>query len=129
MNATHRYVLTDHDIPKGARIFGSRFVDEVKHQGTDKAFEKSRLILQAYQDSEKSLVLTQFPTIQRMSQCFLICLAAMKDDATLYLRDISQVYVQSLTNLNRDLYIRSAPELAAALGIPKGTVVKVIKPL
>jgi hypothetical protein len=121
--------IKDHDIPKGARIFGSRFVDEVKHQGTDKAFEKSRLVVQAYRDSEKSLVLTQSPTIQRMSQRLLICLAAMKDDATLYLRDISQAYVQSLTNLNRDFYIRSAPELAAALGIPKGTVVKVIKPL
>src|SRR5690242_2002347 len=64
-----------------------------------------------------------------MSQRLLLCLAAMKDDATLYLRDISQAYVQPLMNLNRDFYIRSAPELAAALGIPKGTVVKVIKPL
>lgn len=32
-------------------------------------------------------------------------------------------------NLNRDFYIHSTPELAAALGIPKETVVKVTKPL
>jgi hypothetical protein len=33
------------DIPKGARIFNSQFVDEIKNKGTDKAFEKSRLVV------------------------------------------------------------------------------------
>ena len=55
------------DIPKGARLFNSRFVDEIKNQGTDRAFEKSRLVVQAYNDQEKELVLTQSPTIQRVS--------------------------------------------------------------
>jgi len=50
-------------------------------------------------------------------------------DTELYLRDITQAYVQSQTKLNRDFYIRSPAELATALGIPKGTVVKVEKPL
>jgi hypothetical protein len=51
------------EIPEGTRIFNSRFVDEVKHSGTPKAFEKSRLVVQAYNDREKDLVLTQSPTI------------------------------------------------------------------
>ena len=38
------------DIPKGVRIFNSWFVDEIKNPGTDKAFEKSRLVVQAYND-------------------------------------------------------------------------------
>ena len=46
------------DIPQGVRIFNSRFVDEVKNAGTDKAFEKSRLVVQAYHDHDKDLVLT-----------------------------------------------------------------------
>jgi len=51
------------DIPQGVRLFNSRFVDEIKNKGTDKAFEKSRLVVQAYNDLEKELVLTQLPTI------------------------------------------------------------------
>ena len=38
------------DVPQGVRIFNSRFVDEIKHLGTNKAFEKSRLVVQAYND-------------------------------------------------------------------------------
>jgi len=83
------------DMPKGIRLFNSRFVDEIKNPGTDKAFEKSRLVVQAYNDQEKELVLTQSLTIQRVSQRLILCIATMKlnDNTGLYLRDISQAYV------------------------------------
>jgi hypothetical protein len=50
---------------------------------------------------------------------------------TLYLRDISQVYVQSTTNLNREFYVRPPQELRTELGLGLGnnTVLKVVKPL
>jgi hypothetical protein len=51
-------------VPHGTRIFNSRFVDEIKNKGTDHAFEKSRLVVQAYNDHEKELVLTQSPTVR-----------------------------------------------------------------
>jgi hypothetical protein len=51
------------DIPKGVCIFNSRFINEVKNKGTDKAFMKSRLVVQAYGDDEKHLVLMQSLTI------------------------------------------------------------------
>jgi hypothetical protein len=38
------------DVPQGVYIFNSWFVDEIKHPGTNKAFEKSRLVVQAYND-------------------------------------------------------------------------------
>ena len=38
------------DVPQGVRLFNSRFVDEIKNLGTDKAFEKSQLVVQAYND-------------------------------------------------------------------------------
>ena len=66
-------------------------MDKVKHAGTDKAYEKSRLVVQAYNDQEKDLILTQSPTIQRVSQCFIVCLAAIFQDNNnikLYLRDV-----------------------------------------
>lgn len=54
--------------PKNIRIFNSRFVEEIKNVRTANAFEKSRLIVQAYNDHDKISILTQSPTIQRMSQ-------------------------------------------------------------
>ena len=125
-------VVTGGDIPSNARIFNSRFVDEVKHAGTDKAYEKSRLVVQAYNDQEKDLVLTQSPTIQRVSQRLIVCLAAMFQDNNnikLYLRDVTQAYVQSTSNLNREFYIRPPPELISLLGASSDCVVKVMKPL
>jgi hypothetical protein len=47
----------------------------------------------------------------------------------LYLRDISQAYVQSLTLLNRDFYINPPPKLANQLNLEPSSVLKVIKPL
>jgi hypothetical protein len=72
----------------------------------DLAFEKSRLVVQAYDNEEKKLVLTQSPTIQRVSQRLILCIAAMKPDIRLYLQDISQAYVQSTTDLNCEFYVR-----------------------
>jgi hypothetical protein len=118
------------DVTGGVRIFNARFVDEIKNKGTDKAFEKSRLVVQAYNDNEKQLVLTQSPTIQRVSQRIILCIAAMKTDKSrLYLRDISQAYVQSTTPLNREFYIRPPPELVQHLGLKKDSILRVVKPL
>jgi hypothetical protein len=74
-------------------------------------------------------VLTQSPTIQRVSQRLILCIATMKPHTHLYLRDISQAYVQSTTNLNREFYVRPPRELEAELGIKKDSVLKVLKPL
>jgi hypothetical protein len=115
---------------RGIRLFNSRFVDEVKSKGTDNAFEKSRLVVQAYNNQEKELVLTQSPTIQRASQRLILCLATMKlPQAQLYLRDISQAYVQSTTTLNREFYVRPLTELSGQLGIDENSVLKVVRPL
>ena len=38
--------------------FGIRFIDKVKNASTDKAFKKSRLVVQVYNDFEKEVVLT-----------------------------------------------------------------------
>jgi hypothetical protein len=48
---------------KGVRIFNSRFVNEIKNKGTKKELKKSRLVIQAYNDKSKYIVLTQLLTI------------------------------------------------------------------
>ena len=94
-------IINRSEIPHGTRIFNSRFVDEIKNSGTNKAFEKSRLVVQAYNDHGKDLVLTQSPTIQRVSQRLILALTAMLkgNGMDLYLRDITQAYTQSTTLL------------------------------
>ncbi|EED17254.1 hypothetical protein TSTA_023080 [Talaromyces stipitatus ATCC 10500] len=67
------------DILLDARIYGFRFVNEVKNKGTDKAFEKSWLVVQAYSDKDKEFVLTQLLTIQRSSQRLILCIGISKD--------------------------------------------------
>ena len=100
-------------IPPNSQVFKTRFVDEVKHAGTEKAFEKSRLVVQGYGDSGKDKILTQAPTIQRASQRILLSLASSfyAQDMKLYLRDISQAYTQSQTRLTRDIYLKPPAEL------------------
>jgi hypothetical protein len=73
-------------------------------------------------------VLTQSPTIQRVSQRLILCIAAM-GGYKLYLRDISQAYVQSTTYLNRQFYVRPPQELQNELGLDKDSVLRVLKPL
>jgi hypothetical protein len=104
-------IVTADEVPPNARIFNSRFVDHIKNAGTPQAFEKSRLVVQAYKDDEKKGVLTQAPTIQRASQRLLLSLAASIPELEIHLRDISQAYTQSETNLARDFFVRPPKEL------------------
>jgi hypothetical protein len=118
------------NVPEGVRIFNSRFVDEIKNKGTENELKKSRLIVQAYNDENKHVVLTQSPTIQRISQRIILSIAAIETETTgLYLRDISQAYVQSTTLLNRDFYVNPPRELAKHLNLRDDSVLKVVKPL
>ena len=118
-------VVSISEVPKNIKIFNSRFVDEIQNIGAANAFEKSRLVVQAYNDHDKMSILTQSPTIQRMSQRLILALSAINPQLGLYLRDITQAYVQSSTSINREFYIRPPIEF----GFQNGTVMKVIKPL
>jgi hypothetical protein len=91
---------------KNVRIFNSRFVDEIKHSDTSQAYEKFRLMIQIYNDHEKTLMLTQAFIIQRMSQRINLVIAA-SINYHLYLKNITQTYIQSKSSLNRMFFIRS----------------------
>ena len=125
-------VVTTNSIPSNIQILNSRFVNKIKNPDTDKVYEKSQLVVQAYNDKEKDLILTQLLTIQRVSQHLIICLAATfqdNDNIKLYLRDVTQTYVQLTLNLNQKFYILPPPELISIFGASFDYVVKVMKPL
>ncbi len=69
--------------------------------------------------------------IQRVSQRLIACLAAILQNNTtkLYLRDVTQAYVQSTSDLNRDFFIRPPPELITMMGASSDCILKVVKPL
>jgi hypothetical protein len=46
------------DIPQGNKVFNFRFINEIKNFNTNKTFKKSRLVIQAYNNPEKDLILT-----------------------------------------------------------------------
>ena len=56
-------VVMERDVLQSVCIFNLRFINKIKYIGTDKAFKKSRLVIQAYNDQGKDLVLTQSPMI------------------------------------------------------------------
>ncbi|RAL61913.1 hypothetical protein DID88_002402 [Monilinia fructigena] len=121
------HVVPLSDVPSGTRIFKSRFVDEIKNEGMDTEFRKSRLVIQAYNDIDKTTVLTQSPTIQRSCQRILVSLAAStrKNGTGVYIRDITQAYTQSTSNLHRTFYAHAPEEM----NLPANMVLLVVKPL
>ena len=121
--------VSKEEVSESMRIFNSRFVDEIKNADTESAFEKSRLVMQTYNDSIKHFVLTQSPTIQRVSQRLILCLAAIVFSIKLYFRDVIQAYVQFNIRLNRDFYIKAPYELASMLEVENGSIVKIMKSL
>ncbi|KAI0995357.1 hypothetical protein K3495_g12825 [Podosphaera aphanis] len=107
------------------RIFGSRFVDTIKNEGTVKAYKKSRMVVQGYNDDGKKTILTQAPTIQRISQRFILCLAAIHPNLNILLRYITQAYVQSVTNLSRKIFVKAPAEI----GLDANQILLILKPL
>ena len=118
-------IIQRSQISEKIKILDSRFVDEIKNIDTITTFEKFRLVIQVYNDQEKTNILTQISTIQRMNQRLIFALAASFSKYDLYLRDISQTYVQSKSSLNRKFYARSSKKL----GLKKNFILKIIKSL
>ncbi len=122
--------INKRDVSTDDRIFSSRFVNEIKHSKTEKAFEKFRLVIQTFNDQNKILVLTSSLIIQRINQRLIICLVVtFCQSMKLYLRDIIQTYVQSRFNLNRDFYVQSFLELIKSMSILSECILKMIKSL
>jgi hypothetical protein len=112
------------------RIFNSRFVNEIKGKTTT-PFEKSRLVIQAYGDDGKVVILTQSPTIQRSSQRIIMVITPslfqIDKRFQLWIRDITQAYTQSTTTLKRTIISRLPKEIQHLY--PADSVMVILKPL
>lgn len=111
-------------VPKKARIFNTRFVDEIKR--AEKGLKKkSRFVSQSWRDEDATEIATKAPTVQRYSQRTTLSIAACYPDFDPFLRDIIQDYIQSLTRLERRFFIRAPKEL----GLPDDMVLEGVRPL
>ncbi len=117
------------DVSTDVCIFNFRFVDKIKHFDNDKAFEKSRFVMQTFNDRNKNLLLIQSFIIQRINQRLIVCLIVVFSKMNLYLKNITQTYVQSITSLNRDFFVRFFVELIKHLDINTNSILKIIKSL
>ena len=117
-------IVSISDVFHEIKIFNSRFVDEIKNINTVDAYEKFRLIMQTYNDDDKAKVLIQTPTIQRINQRLILTLTVNMSHLNLFLRNISQAYVQSTISLTRKFFIRPPIELKFG-----DAIFKIIKPL
>ena len=125
-----RFELYDHEDFRGVRVFNSRIVNEIKNKATNAPYEKSRLVIQGYNDDGKEAILTQSPTIQRASQRLMIAIAPSllnQKGISLQLRDITQAYVQSETPLNRLILAHLPDQIRHEY--PEGTIMRIMKPL
>ena len=125
------------EIFQNIKIFNARFVNEIKNENTEKIFEKSRLIMQTYNDFNKNQVFTQSSIIQRVSQRLIVCITIVfeinsndsNNSMKLFLRNVIQTYVQSIFNLNRKFYVKSFHEFVLIMKTSYDCIFKVMKPL
>ena len=118
-------VVRSDDVPKGARIYGSRWVDTLKSMDDGSHVAKSRLVAQNYRDKGASSIATKSPTISRMGQRVAMATSAFFPEHISYVRDISQAYLQSESNLERKIFLRPPLEM----NLDPDAVLVVLKPL
>ncbi|EED12716.1 hypothetical protein TSTA_052390 [Talaromyces stipitatus ATCC 10500] len=97
---------------RGIRIFNSRLVNEIKGKN-EIPYEKSRLVIQGYNDAGKNKILTQAPTIQRASQRLLVSLipTLIEMGMVVEIWDITQAYTQAKTKLERLIIVNLPIEM------------------
>lgn len=113
------------EVANGARIYGLRFVDEVKKDIYGSLYEKSRLVAQNYMDNGAKGIPTKAPTITRMAQRATFCIIPMRPKRNVYTRDVTQAYTQSGSELERMVYL----EPVAEMGLDEDIFLVAVKPL
>jgi hypothetical protein len=109
-------------------LFKSRIIHEIKGKN-DKPYEKLRWVIQGYNDRNKKNILTQSFTIQRISQRLIITITMplIIEGYVLELRDITQAYPQSSSELKRKIFAKLPKKLRNAY--PSDTIIQIIRPL
>lgn len=104
-------VCDESEVPPGARMYGTRFVDTIKQKEDGSRILKSCLVAQNYRDKQAVHIPTISPTVSGMGQRIALTLMALDDTKAAYMRDVQQAYVQSKSALERSVYFHPVPEM------------------
>lgn len=100
------------------------FVITIKNAETDKPVFKARYVIHGNRDREKDTLVHSSPTVRQSSVKMIVALASIMG-FRIWTQDISQAYLQSASELLRDVYLRPSKELS----IPAGYILKLLRPL
>lgn len=120
---TWKIVCKD-DVPTNANILGGRFVLTIKNTGTDQELYKARFVVQGYRDKLNTSLVHDATTCRPQSARLLIGLAAIFG-FTVFSTDVTQAYLQSNQELQREVFLNAPPELH----LNHDQLLKLLKPL
>jgi hypothetical protein len=104
-------VVKRSSVPPELRVYKTKWVDTMKTRDDGSVLPKSRLVAQNFRDDGAADIDTRAPTITRMSQRMAVASAAMTPHQTAYIRDVSQAYIQSASQLSRPVYLEAPNEM------------------
>lgn len=93
------------DVPGGIRVFGSRFTDDLK-QSNHGIRKKSLLVSQIYADEDAMTIAIRALKIHRFFQRLEIQIEASSTNMTKFKRDVTHAYLQSKTDMEREVLMK-----------------------
>ena len=117
-------------IPPGAVFLGSRFVLAIKEPESDNPRRKARFVILGHHDPDKGRIVNEAPTVTRASIRLILALSRMFN-YDIWTRDVTQAFVQSRDNLNREVYVTppKGQDVLLTLDVPPDLVLKAVRPL
>jgi len=117
-------LVLEEEVPADGNIISGSFVITIKDVETDNPRFKARFVAHGNKDSEKHQLVHSTTTVRPSSVRLLIALAAILG-FDIWSEDISQAYLQSASELLRDVYMKPNRQL----DIPAGHILKLLRPL
>lgn len=97
------------NVPSNANISEDRFVLSIKYHGTQKYIWEATFVVQVHKNSEKNTQVHSI-TVTKLQSVHNLVGLAFQFGFKLFSTDVTQAYLQSAENLQREIYVKSCKE-------------------